>query len=98
MSRAVHIGPLEELSSASFKNALRRFMARGPVRQFRSDRGTNFVGAVKELNIDFEFVENGPVSSYLSQNFGGVWERMIASCLRILDAMLLQNKYKDLTH
>ena len=112
VSRAVHIELLEELSSASFINALRRFLAlRGPVKHFRSDRGTNFVGAVKELNIDAEFVENGPVGKYLGDNniswifnppyashFGGAWERMIGSCRRILDALLLENKHLDLTH
>jgi hypothetical protein len=50
VSRAVHIELIEELSSASFINALQRFVAiRGPVKQYRSDLGTNFVGTTKEL-------------------------------------------------
>lgn len=111
VSRAVHVELIEELSSPSFINALRRFMAiRGPVKQFRSDRGTNFVGGVKELELDAQFIEKGPVANYLKNNriswifnpphashFGGVWERMIGCCRRILDALLLQNKH-DLTH
>lgn len=41
--RAIHLEVIEELSSSSFINALKRFMSiRGPVRQFRSDRGTNW--------------------------------------------------------
>ncbi|XP_061170885.1 uncharacterized protein LOC133180358 [Saccostrea echinata] len=111
VSRAVHVELIEELSSASFINALRRFTAIwGPVQQFRSDRGTNFVGGTKELNLDVHFIEKGPVANYLQSNkiswifnpphashFGGVWERMIGCCRRILDALLLENKH-DLTH
>ncbi|XP_063968310.1 uncharacterized protein LOC129267694 [Lytechinus pictus] len=42
-SRAVHIETLNSMTSDSFINALRRFLSiRGPVRQLRSDRGTNF--------------------------------------------------------
>ena len=45
-SRAVHIETANSLSADSFINAYRRFVGRrGPVRQLRSDRGTNFVGA-----------------------------------------------------
>lgn len=52
VTRAVHIEVLEEMSSSSFINALRRFTAiRGKVKLFRSDRGTNFVGAIDPLRI-----------------------------------------------
>lgn len=45
-SRAVHVEMLDDLSTDAFINALRAFIAiRGPVRQLRSDQGTNFVGA-----------------------------------------------------
>jgi hypothetical protein len=38
-TRAIHIELIEEMSSASFINALRRFIAlRGPVTELRSDR------------------------------------------------------------
>jgi hypothetical protein len=48
--RAVHIEIIEAMDTSSFLNALRRFLAlRGPVSQFRSDCGTNFVGAQTEL-------------------------------------------------
>lgn len=67
--RAIHLEVIEELSSSSFINALKRFMSiRGPVRQFRSDRGTNFVGAVNELNIDSISVEDPPVKNFLTKN------------------------------
>lgn len=57
-SRAVHLEAIEDLSTASLINALRRFIAiRDPVIQFRSDRGTHFIGAVHELNIPSNLVE-----------------------------------------
>ncbi|XP_021370654.1 uncharacterized protein LOC110461499 [Mizuhopecten yessoensis] len=64
VTRAIHIEVVEELSSASFINALRRFTAiRGSVKLFRSDWGTNFVGAVNPLEIDTINVEDGPVEA-----------------------------------
>lgn len=110
--RAIHLEVIEELSSSSFINALKRFMSiRGPVRQFRSDRGTNFVGAVNELNIDSISVDDPPVKNFLTKNqaiwifnpphashFGGVWERMIGVTRRILDGMLSRTDSKGITN
>ncbi|XP_032413047.1 uncharacterized protein LOC116716235 [Xiphophorus hellerii] len=104
-SRAVHIEVIESLDTSSCVNALRRFFAlRGPAKQLLSDRGTNFVGASKELGMDksmqkylteqgcsWEF--NPPHASHM----GGSWERMIGVARRILDSMLLRNKIQ-LTH
>ena len=42
------------------------FTGRGLVTQFRSDRGTNFVGATDDLSIDAQFVENSPVADFLN--------------------------------
>ncbi|XP_073459912.1 uncharacterized protein [Aquarana catesbeiana] len=109
--RAVHIEVTESLDTSSFINALRRFISiRGPVKHIRSDRGTNFVGACKELNItsnlDTERVErylseqgctwtfNPPHSSHM----GGAWERMIGIARRILDSMFLHLGTSKLTH
>jgi hypothetical protein len=48
-------------SSSAFINAVIRFtFVRGKVKLFRSDRGTNFVGAVDDLKIDAINVEDGP--------------------------------------
>ncbi|XP_067055873.1 uncharacterized protein [Acropora muricata] len=49
-SRAVHLETASTLETDSFINAFRRFVCRrGPVRQLRCDRGTNLVGASREL-------------------------------------------------
>ncbi|XP_061133003.1 uncharacterized protein LOC133153005 [Syngnathus typhle] len=104
-SRAVHIEVIESLDTSSCVNTLRRFFAlRGPAKSLLSDRGTNFIGASKELRMD------STVQQYLSDqgciwefnpphasHMGGAWERIIGVARRILDSMLLQNKV-ELTH
>ncbi|XP_061178286.1 uncharacterized protein LOC133186914 [Saccostrea echinata] len=100
------------MSSSSFINAFKRFVAiRGKVKQIRSDRGTNFVGATDNLQINAVNVEDGPLKEYLynsgvvwlfnpphSSNFGGVWERLIGVTRRVLDSMLLNIPPGSLTH
>ena len=77
-SRAVHIEVIEEMSSSSFINALRRFIAiRGHVKEIRSDRGTNFVGSTDSLGIHTVNVEDGPIKKFLLNN-RTVW-RMVAN-------------------
>ncbi|XP_033999688.1 uncharacterized protein LOC117493300 [Trematomus bernacchii] len=107
-TRAVHLEVIETMSTSSFINALRRFLSiRGPVKHLRSDRGTNFIGACGELQINTDdpeikdylqdhgctWIFNAPHSSLM----GGAWERMIGVARRVLDALLLKNKDK-LTH
>ena len=110
--RAIHIEIIETMSSSSFINALRRFQSiRGPVKLYRSDRGTNFIGATEDLNVQAINVEDNTVKNFLhesgsvwkfnpphSSHMGGVWERMIGVTRRILDGMFLTSKSKDLTH
>lgn len=111
-TRAVHIEVIETMSSSSFINALRRFFAiRGPAKQLRSDCGTNFVGASRELKLDPPSPGETSVEDYLvdqrcswvfnpphSSHMGGTWERMIGIARRILDSMLLQAGHSKLTH
>ncbi|XP_076849293.1 uncharacterized protein LOC143497287 [Brachyhypopomus gauderio] len=111
-TRAIHIEVIETLSSSSFINALRRFFAiRGPAKQLRSDCGTNFMGAFKELKMDSQKPGETSVEDYLhkqrcswvfnaphSSHMGGTWERMIGISRRILDSMLLQAGNPTLTH
>ena len=112
VSRAIHIETVSELSTSSFINALKRFIAiRGPVKQIRSDRGTNFVGAIKELGIQAITDEGGPIQTFLNQqgctwifnpphasHMGGAWERMIGVVRRILDVLISNHHSKQLTH
>ncbi|XP_024908570.1 uncharacterized protein LOC112486374 [Cynoglossus semilaevis] len=104
-TRAVHIELIETMSTDSFINALRRFFAtRGPAKLLWSDRGTNFVGACKELYINTDdttvrkeegsWMFNPPHASHM----GGSWERLIGVARHILDAMLLQAGPTRLTH
>ena len=111
-TRAIHIEVVEEMSSSSFINSLRRFVAiRGSVKSFLSDRGTNFVGATDSLKIDAINVEEGKVKAFLynsgtvwifnpphSSHMGGVWERMIGVARRILDSLLFGQHGSHLTH
>ncbi|XP_048095664.1 uncharacterized protein LOC125292430 [Alosa alosa] len=105
--RAVHIEVIETLSASSFINALRRFFSiRGTAKQIRSDRGTNFTGASKELDLEDTSIQrylqdqqctwifNPPHASHM----GGAWERLIGVARRILDSMLLQQRFSSLTH
>ena len=50
VTRAVHIQGVEEMSASSLVNALKGFTAmRGQAKEYRADRGTNFIGAVDPL-------------------------------------------------
>ena len=111
-SRASHIEVVEDMSSSAFINALRRFISiRGRVVEFRSDRGTNFVGCTDELGINAVNIEDPTFRSFLnksgcswifnaphSSHMGGVWERVIGLARRILDAILLKQPRRQLTH
>lgn len=108
--RAVHIEIIEDLSSSAFINALRRFTSiRGKVKVYRSDCGTNFVGAIHNIQAEAINVEDTTMQNYLqrsgsmwlfnsphSSHMGGSWERMIGVARRILEGMLLP--VKTLTH
>ena len=107
-SRAVHIETSNSLDTDSFLNAYRRFVCRrGPVRQLRSDRGTNFIGGKNELEAALAEMNNQRITRELLQNncdwivlnmnvpnashMGGAWERMIRSTRNALSALLRQH-------
>lgn len=111
-TRAIHIEVVESMEASAFINALRRFLSiRGPVKQLRSDCGTNFLGACKELGIDSRHCSNLALQEFLSDkgctwvfnpphasHMGGSWERMIGVTRRVLDAMLMRIAPRQLTH
>ena len=107
-SRAIHIETSNTLETDSYINALRRFLAeRGPVRQIRSDRGTNFVGAKRELANALSEMDHEKVKSHLlrencnwidmkmnfpaASHMGGSWERQIRTVRNVLSVLLQES-------
>ena len=107
-SRAIHIEVAATLETDSFISALRRFICRrGPIRQLRSDQGTNFVGARRELKEALDELNHVKIRSELQRHncdwfvfnmnvpsashMGGVWERQIRSVRNVLAALLQSN-------
>jgi hypothetical protein len=99
-SRAVHIEVLDDLSTDAFINGLRAFIAiRGPIKQLRTDKGTNFVGADTELRKELDSMDANKVKQFLCEkridfvtntagasHMRGVWER----CIRTARSVLVQ--------
>ena len=96
------------MTTDSFLNALRHFIRRrGKVRQFRSDQGSNFVGAKNELSNALKELDQTPVKEYLTaqdcdwiefnlnvphtSHMGGVWKRQIQRTRLVLSAQLLDH-------
>ena len=108
-TRAVHIEIAHSLDTDSMLNALRRFISiRGCPEEIRSDRGTNFVSANKELSECIEQWNDERISMFCLQrsirwifnppsasHMGGVWERMIRSVRQILRAVLREQLVTD---
>ena len=104
-SRAIHLEVSKSLTTDSFLNAYRRFVGRrGPVRQLRSDQGTNLIGAMDELQqavteLDHERIREELLSNNCdwvefkpnvphASHMGGVWERQIRSVRNVLASLL----------
>lgn len=104
-SCAIHIKTANTLEADSFINALRCFQAeRGPIRQPRSDRGTNFVRAQRELHKALSEMDEDKVRNTLleencewvsfkmnppaASHMGGSWERQISTVRSILSSLL----------
>lgn len=110
--RAVHLEVIEGMDTPSFINALRRFFSvKGPAKQLRSDCGTNFTGACRELSFDIKNPGDPNLKTFLnnsgctwvfnpphSSHMGGSWERMIGVARKILDSQLAQHGSRQLTH
>ncbi|XP_064621732.1 uncharacterized protein LOC135484315 [Lineus longissimus] len=108
-TRAIHIEVAENLTTDSFINALQRFVSRRgmPIR-IRSDNGTNFVGAQKELKKAIREWNLSRIEEYMRQreitwvfnppaasHMGGVWERQIRSVRKVLDGIIKQQNLTD---
>ena len=107
-SRAIHLEIANSLETDSFINALRRFISRcGPIHQLRSDQGTNFVGARKELTQALAEMDQEKLKTTLleeqcdwfsfkmnvpaASHMGGAWERQIRSVRHVLSSLLQDN-------
>ena len=106
-TRAVHIEMAYSLTSDSFIQSLRKFIAiRGPVRLLRCDNGTNFVGANKELSKAADSIQSAELKAFITKNncdlefrmnppgashMGGAWERLIGVVRSVLNAILDQH-------
>ena len=107
-SRAIHLEIANSLDTDSFLNAFRRLTSRRvPVRQLRSDQGTNFVGARRELMAALNEMDHEQIKSSLfkehwdwitfkinvpsASHMGGVWERQIRTVRNVLSSLLQHN-------
>ena len=106
--RAVHIEVVHSLDTSSFMNALRRFITRrGQPEVIRSDNGTNFVSAEKEINKAIDDWNQEKIHQFLLQqnvkwlfnppgsHHGGIWERCIRTAQKILMVLLKQQVVDD---
>ncbi|XP_032437291.1 uncharacterized protein LOC116731570 isoform X3 [Xiphophorus hellerii] len=110
-SRAVHLEVAHTLDTDSCINAIRRFICRrGPVSSIRSDNGTNFVGANRELKEGLAALNQSKIQKALVQDginwhfnipaashHGGIWERLIRSVKSVLTSVLKQQVLDDET-
>ena len=100
--RAVHIEVADSLDTDSCINAIRRFVCRrGQVTIMRSDNGTNFVGAEREMREAIQLFDRDKIERVLqpkgiqwifnspaASDQSGVWERQIRTVRRILNSLL----------
>ena len=111
VSRAIHLEVSSSLDTDSCINALRRFICRrGQVTSIRTDNGTNFVGAQKELRAALKDLNQHKIQNALLRDgvkwtfnppygahHGGVWERLIRPVKKILCSVLKEQRLDDET-
>lgn len=108
-TRAIHIEVAHSLDTDSCINALRRFICRrGQVSIMRSDNGTNFVSAERELREALKDLNQKRITDAMTEkgikwifntpaasHHGGVWERQIRTVRKILNALVKQQSLDD---
>ncbi len=104
-SKGIHIEVANSLSTDSFLNAFRRLVSiRGAVRSLRSDCGSNFIGANREIRAELDALNHQQIKEQLSNqscdytvykfnkpyasHTGGIWERQIRSVRRVMSSLL----------
>ena len=107
-SRAVHLEIAESLDTSSCINAIRRFVSRrGQVKEITSDNGTNLTGAERELRQAIQELDSQSIQAWsanrgikwkfnppTASHHGGVWERLIRSIRKVLQALLNEQHMK----
>ncbi|XP_051786109.1 uncharacterized protein LOC127528851 isoform X1 [Erpetoichthys calabaricus] len=103
-TRAAHIEIAHSLDTDSCIQAILQFTdRRGQVKIMRSDNGTNFVGAERELRETIKKISYAMMQEQIKWIFnplsashqGGVWERQIRSIRKILNSTLNQQTLDD---
>lgn len=100
VTKSLHIELVTDLTSEGFLATFRRFAARrGTPSHLYSDNGSNFIGAQRELNELYRFLENSQdefvrlcalekITWHFipprSPNFGGLWESNIKSIKQLI--------------
>ncbi|XP_062541971.1 uncharacterized protein LOC134209969 [Armigeres subalbatus] len=105
--RAVHLEVVHSLSTEACKMAIRRFVVRrGAPLEIRSDNGTNFIGAnrelqqqIKEMNQQLSEVFTNAVTKWVfnppsAPHMGGSWERLVRS-IKTAFSTLTTNRNPD---
>ena len=108
-SRAIHVEIAHSMNTDSMISALRRFVSiRGCPERIRSDRGTNFTAASKELKESVKNFDERKINAFCvkkdiewvfnppaSSHMGGVWERMIRTIRQVLKSTLKEQVVSD---
>ncbi|XP_062711767.1 uncharacterized protein LOC134289632 [Aedes albopictus] len=108
--RAVHLEVVHSLSTESCKMAVRRFVGRrGSPLEIRSDNGTNFQGASRELRDQIVVIDHQLAETFTNSNtkrtfnppsaphFGGSWERLVRSVKTALGSLCTERNPDDET-
>ena len=108
-SRAVHLEVAKSLETDDFIMVLIRFLnRRGHVKEIRSDNGTNFVGADREIKKAVEEINSHKIAGELMErgckwvfhppgapHMSGVWERLVKTVKRSIKAIMGQEPVNE---
>ena len=108
-TRAVHLELAQSLETDAFIMVLRRFLnTRGNVKQLRSDNGSNFIGAERELQQAIEQWNHRQIEDELrvrdcdwvfhppdAPHMSGVWERLIRNIRNLSMKAILGERMVD---